>query len=77
LELTPIEINWKVDARNLRQRQRDHDLYDLGSLVAVGVNNLKGFPKSVEKFRPTAKVKKKNDREMKRQAGIIGARIPH
>jgi hypothetical protein len=76
LDLTPIEINWKVEAYNRKNRQRDQDLYDLGSLVVIGVNNPKQFPKSLQKFRPVQTTAKNNDREMKRQAGIIGARIP-
>ena len=75
--MTPQEINWKVEAWNRQNRQKDQDIFDLGYLIAVGVNDPKKFPKSVQKFRPRQDIKKKEDKEMCRRTAMVGGYVPH
>ncbi|MBT0160582.1 hypothetical protein G4O51_11440 [Candidatus Bathyarchaeota archaeon A05DMB-2] len=49
LELTPAEINVKVRAYNKARKQQLADLWNLGMLVALGVNSPKDYP-NFEKF---------------------------
>lgn len=51
LELTPQEINWKIDAYNEARRSHQMDVWNTAMLVAIGVNAPAKFP-SFEKFCP-------------------------
>lgn len=76
MELTPTEINLKVETYNKRQSNRNLDISDLSTLIALGINNPKEFKKVLKKFRLDPLKVKAENLEMKRQAGVIGARIP-
>jgi hypothetical protein len=76
LELTPREINWKVQAWNARFEQNNLDIKDLATLVTIGVNNPKEFEKVLKKFRIPQKTKIDHDKEMRRQFAAIGSRVP-
>ncbi len=51
-------------------------MYELACLVLIAFNNPKKFPKSLQKFRPDPIKTAATEQEMKRQAGIIGCKIP-
>jgi len=76
LELTPYEINLKVENYNREHRANDIDIFELAALITIGFNNPKSFPSSLQKFRPDPLVHAKTTERMKQQAGIVGVRIP-
>lgn len=73
--MEPWEINEKIQAYNKRLRDHQKDIYDLATLVAVGVNNPKSYPKTFEKWYPdkqSKKVVKKDEKIVKGRLKEIG-----
>jgi hypothetical protein len=75
LELTPGEINIKFKAQNDAKREAARRDYNSVVLLLNGWNRPKEFP-NFKKFYPEEIYKIKDQREMRRQAGIIGMPLP-
>lgn len=75
-DLTPYEINIKIESYNEAHRAHDADIYELAALITIGFNQPKSFPKSLQKFRPDPRVKAMESAKLHQQAGVIGMRVP-
>ena len=51
------------------------NIHSLAAMIGIAVNEPKKFPK-FRQFYKDPRDAKKEEKEMKRQAGIIGARLP-
>jgi len=65
LELTPQEINWKIEAYNEKARARQLDVWNAAMLIAIGFNDPKKFP-SFDKFCPGRAKSKFLEKAMKK-----------
>jgi hypothetical protein len=76
LELTPIEISWKIEAFNKAEENRTAHEWFLGRLIGIAVNSPKDYPKLSE-FAPSQKPQEKtNWNARRREAAKYGLRIP-
>jgi hypothetical protein len=76
-DLTPLEINAKIEGHQTNLEERYLEIHTLAALVGTAINNPKKFPQ----FKPTQTKKQQlqqidHDKEMRRQANQVGMFVP-
>jgi hypothetical protein len=78
LSLTPVEIEWKIEAHNAAdENQLSHEWF-LAKLIGIAFNNPKDYPKLSEVLpsKPKPSQEKTNWNARRREAAKYGLRIP-